>query len=102
MVFGFPKGLVVDINSFQNVNTDPQTPVYPACDPLDHHFTLVENALRSAIFIPADFKYGSDGKTPVLLVPGTGSFGGEAYAHNSVPMELESSKCLLENFPDRE
>ncbi|KAJ5732664.1 hypothetical protein N7493_004145 [Penicillium malachiteum] len=44
--------------------------------------SIEENSLRSAIFIPSEFKFGHDGKTPVILVPATGTYGGEAFEPN--------------------
>ncbi|KAJ9629119.1 hypothetical protein H2204_009059 [Knufia peltigerae] len=72
----------VNINSHQNKNPDPAVAVYQQLDSHDAPYALTEDVLRSVIFIPADFNHGKDGKTPVILVPGTGSYGGEAYEHN--------------------
>jgi len=78
MVFGIGG---VDINSSKNSHPSPNIAIYPHRSPQDATYELQEDNLRSAIFIPADFKYGQ-GKVPVLLVPGTGSYGGEAFEHN--------------------
>jgi hypothetical protein len=52
---------------------------------------LLEKSLRSAIFIPADFKFGRDGKMPVILITGTGSYCGEAFEHNFAKLLKTSS-----------
>ncbi|KAJ5640541.1 hypothetical protein N7528_000166 [Penicillium herquei] len=71
-----------DINCHENHNSDPETTVYPKVSDEDAPYSIEENSLRSAIFIPSDFKFGHDGKTPVILVPGTGTYGGEAFEPN--------------------
>ncbi|QKX62439.1 uncharacterized protein TRUGW13939_09600 [Talaromyces rugulosus] len=58
------------INSQNNTNPkNPTTPVYPSKLPDDAPYSLDENTLRSAIYIPESFTYGN--KTPVILIPGT-------------------------------
>ncbi|EXJ75297.1 uncharacterized protein A1O5_01993 [Cladophialophora psammophila CBS 110553] len=79
MVFGFNS---INVNSSQNKNPDPSVAIYPALHASDAPYSIQEQPLRSAIFVPADFNHGTDGKTPVILVPGTGSYGGEAFDHN--------------------
>lgn len=93
MVFGLGSALPgkVDINSHHNSNVDPPVAVYPTFQTGDASYSLAEASLRSAIFVPAGFKYGNDGKTAVILVPGTGSFGGEAYKHNFAKLLVGSS-----------
>jgi len=63
----------------------------------------LENPLRSAIFIPADFKFGRDGKMPVILITGTGSYGGEAFEHNFAKLLKTSSvgDPVWLNIPER-
>jgi len=82
MVFGLHGNGHVAINSVENIHPNPRTTIYPQLSPNDAPYHLVENKLRSAIFIPETFQHGQDGKVPVLLIPGTGSFGGEAFEHN--------------------
>lgn len=72
----------ININTHENKNPEPSVAIYPSGHSDDAPYSILEAGLRSAIFIPTDFKYGTDGKTPVILVPGTGSYGGEAYEHN--------------------
>ncbi|KAH9212808.1 hypothetical protein DL95DRAFT_410869 [Leptodontidium sp. 2 PMI_412] len=75
--FGHP-----DINSITNNNPDPSVVLYPKLSDGDAFYHVKELDLRSAIFIPTAFQYGRDGRVPVLLVPGTGSMGGETYESN--------------------
>ncbi|PYI27713.1 alpha/beta-hydrolase [Aspergillus indologenus CBS 114.80] len=79
-----------DINSIDNQNPDPSTSIYPRVSERDAPYSVPESSLRAAIHIPADFQYGRDGKTPVLLVPGTGTHGGEAYAPNLTKLLRDS------------
>ncbi|EXJ81269.1 hypothetical protein A1O3_07559 [Capronia epimyces CBS 606.96] len=84
-------GSGIDINSYQNENPDLGVAIYPSRSPDDAPYSIQETPLRSAIFIPASFKYGEDGKTPVILVPGTGSYGGEAFESNFAKLLKASS-----------
>ncbi|KAL2807961.1 alpha/beta-hydrolase [Aspergillus granulosus] len=80
-----------DINSFKNQHPDPEISIFPSASVHDAAYSLEEGPLRSAIFIPDEFKFGRDGKTPVILVPGTGTYGGEAFAHNFAKLLKASS-----------
>lgn len=79
------------INSTSNKNPPPVTTIYPYRAPGDGTYEVSEEKLRSALHIPKEFKWGRDGKTPVILVPGTGSFGGEAFNHNFAKLLKNSS-----------
>ncbi|RMZ86909.1 hypothetical protein DV736_g5858, partial [Chaetothyriales sp. CBS 134916] len=81
----------IDISSHQNQNPDPDACIYPRLSDQDAPYSIQEALLRSVIFIPADFKFSQDGKTPVILVPGTGSYGGETYAQNYAKLLAASS-----------
>ncbi|RMZ82063.1 hypothetical protein DV737_g2203, partial [Chaetothyriales sp. CBS 132003] len=81
----------ININSHQNQNPDPDVSIYPRLSDQDAPYSIEETLLRSVIFIPAGFKFGQDGKTPVILVPGTGSYGGENYGQNLAKLLAASS-----------
>lgn len=73
-----------NINSFQNTNPAPPQAIFPKADPQDPPFTKTENELRSALFIPATFQAADKTSPPVLLVPGTGAFGGVNFEGNMI------------------
>lgn len=77
--------------------------IYPIRTAGDGQYSVAEANLRSAIHIPKEFKWGKDGKTPVILVPGTGSYGGEAFACNFAKLLKNSSfgDPLWLNIPGR-
>lgn len=81
----------IDINSVKNSHPNPSTTIYPQLSPRDALYQVQEDDLRSAIHIPEGFQHGQDGKVPVVLVPGTGSFGGEAFECNFAKL-LKASK----------
>ncbi|KKA17574.1 Lipase, partial [Rasamsonia emersonii CBS 393.64] len=60
------------LNSDSNNNPkSPATPIYPSKASGDAPYTVDEDTLRAAIYIPESFSYGANGKMPVILVPGT-------------------------------
>ena len=68
-------------NSSNNLNPiSPNPPIYPKKSESDAPYSVDENTLRSAIYIPLDFTYGK--VPPVLLIPGTGATSGENFAPN--------------------
>jgi hypothetical protein len=73
-------GLPVGENNINNNNSPPPTTIYPRKESEDAPYSLSESALRKAIFIPSGFTYGQ--KRPVIMVPGTGSYGGVNFANN--------------------
>jgi hypothetical protein len=92
MVFGLKKGHGhTDINNINNSHPNPSTTIYPQLSPHDAPYQVREDDLRSAIFIPEGFQHGQHGKVPVMLIPGTGSFGGEAFEHNFTKLLKASS-----------
>ncbi|KAL5360446.1 hypothetical protein BJX96DRAFT_175302 [Aspergillus floccosus] len=76
-----------EINSSNNDNIkSPSSPIYPFKAPEDAPYSVGESALRSALYIPPSFEYGTNGKTPVLLVPGTAVPAGLTYHFNFVKL----------------
>jgi hypothetical protein len=79
---------------------DPETAIYPQKSESDAPYSNSEQALRSAIFIPPSFTYGQ--KQPLIFIPGTGTYGGEAFTYNL--LKLFSSSPLADpvwlNVPD--
>ncbi|KAL2059902.1 hypothetical protein VTL71DRAFT_10057 [Oculimacula yallundae] len=91
-MFGIPGiSALTGINSHTNKHRNPSTTIYPYRQAGDASYEIKEEDLRSVIYIPKEFKYGADGKTPVILVPGTGSYGGEAFAPNFAKLLKKSS-----------
>lgn len=73
-------GLPIGENSINN-NNRAISGLYPRkAKTTDAPYSVPEDQLRAAIFIPPGFTYGK--KTPVLFVPGTGSYGGTNFANN--------------------
>ena len=70
------------INCDMNTNPAPKCNIYPKKAPSDAPYSLPEEEYRRAIYIPSGFTYGASGKQPVLLVPGTGSYGGVNFQNN--------------------
>ncbi|KAK3936984.1 lipase B [Diplogelasinospora grovesii] len=72
---------VAEEDSTSNVNPrSPSQTIYPKKDSTDAPYSAEEAQLRAAIHIPASFTYGE--KQPVIFVPGTGTYGGEAFGSN--------------------
>lgn len=68
-------------------NPDPPTSVYPKAS-CDATYSVPEDKLRAAIYIPETFTYGN--KTPVILLPGTGTTGYVSFAGNFIPLLSKS------------
>ncbi|KAH7037025.1 uncharacterized protein B0I36DRAFT_282680 [Microdochium trichocladiopsis] len=95
-------------NSENNVNTrEPAKVIFPSADADDVPYSITEEKLRAAIYIPDTFTYGK--KPPVVLVPGTATKGGLCYEPNLAkllpqedyadPVWLNIPGWLLEEVP---
>jgi hypothetical protein len=77
-------GLPVGENNINNNNPPAGQVLWPrkkSPDAVgDASYSISETELRKAIFIPPSFTYGS--KRPVIMVPGTASYGGTNFANN--------------------
>jgi hypothetical protein len=73
-------GLPVGENSINNNNPRPPVSIYPRKSSQDAPYSVSEDALRKAIYIPPSFTYGK--VRPIIMVPGTGSYGGIVFANN--------------------
>ncbi|KAL9084471.1 MAG: hypothetical protein Q9159_005233 [Coniocarpon cinnabarinum] len=88
------------VNSFVNNNAkEPATPVYASKDASDPAYDVPESQLRNAIHNPSDFTYGQ--KPPVILVPGTGTTGGDNFAGNMIPLltDVDYADIVWLNIP---
>ena len=75
------------INNLNNTNTrSPKKPVYPSANNDDAPYSLLEQQLRSAIYIPPGYEYGKGDKKSVLLVPATGCLGGNSFYSNFIKL----------------
>jgi hypothetical protein len=91
---GVPYSLTADVDvlvgpyesigSTDNINPrSPSYSIYPSAEnSTDPDFTISEAQLRAAIQIPSSFTYGQ--RPPVILVPGTGGYGGENFQSNII------------------
>ncbi|KAK7182305.1 hypothetical protein DPSP01_002392 [Paraphaeosphaeria sporulosa] len=95
-------------NSENNVNErEPSKKLYPSAGDNDAPYSIDEETLRAAIYIPDTFTYGE--KPPVILVPGTATKGGLCYEANLAklltkedyadPLWLNIPGWLLESAP---
>ncbi|KAI6758327.1 hypothetical protein HG530_010567 [Fusarium avenaceum] len=85
-LFSYAQGLFSPENGSDNENRDPPTgeSVYPQVSKCDAPYTVPEEKLRAAIYIPETFTYGK--LPPVILFPGTGSTGFIAFRGNFIPL----------------
>ncbi|PHH62998.1 hypothetical protein CDD81_6423 [Ophiocordyceps australis] len=74
-------------------------PVYPQKADKDAPYSLSEQQLRSAIFIPKEYTYGK--KPPVVLVLATGFSGYSSFSSSMIPLLREASwaEVVLLNLP---
>jgi pimeloyl-ACP methyl ester carboxylesterase len=78
-------GTFLGQNSESNIHLrNPIPAAFPKRIQSDPSYTLNEPQLRAVIYIPPTFTYGQ--KPPVILVPGTGSTGYQAFDGNFIPL----------------
>lgn len=83
------------LNSFDNVQparaiaAAAHAAVFPKKNPADAPYSRDEATYRKGIYIPPTFTYGR--KPPIILIPGTGSTGGDTFAGNMIPLLTASS-----------
>ncbi|KAG9254172.1 uncharacterized protein F5Z01DRAFT_707780 [Emericellopsis atlantica] len=83
-LFDYIDGFFSKESSNNNDNPSPPKKIYPKADSCDPAYSVPEDDLRSAIYIPPGFTYGE--KPPVILFPGTGSNGYTAFKGNFIPL----------------
>ncbi|SCN92987.1 unnamed protein product [Fusarium fujikuroi] len=83
-LLSYAQGLGSAENGNDNQNPDPPKSIYPKAASCDAPYTVSEDKLRSAIYIPDTFTYGE--KLPVILFPGTGSTGWTAFRGSFIPL----------------
>ena len=79
-------GYTTGVNDDSNSHPPPPTTIYPRKDESDAPYSVAEDSLRGAIYIPAEFEYGRNGKQPVILTPGTAAYGGLTYSSNYIKL----------------
>ncbi|CAG8043188.1 unnamed protein product [Penicillium olsonii] len=85
------------INSYNNTNPPPKTPIYPKST-TDAPYDIPEPNLRSAIYIPPTFTCT---KIPILLVPGTADPAGLTFSFSySRLLETNTTNPVWVNIPD--
>jgi hypothetical protein len=70
------------LNSHNNKNPAPSAKIYPSKATGDAPYSVPEDKLRAAIQIPDTFSFGRNGRTPVILIPGTAVPAGTTYNFN--------------------
>lgn len=76
------------LNSYPNCSIDstnntgnpaPPTTIYPSKSASDAPYSVSQQDLQDAIYIPSGFSYGKNGMKPVILIPGTAVPAGITY-----------------------
>ncbi|KAF5637952.1 lipase B [Fusarium sp. NRRL 52700] len=83
-LLSYAQGLGSAENGNDNQNPDPPNSVYPQAASCDAPYSVSEDKLRSAIYIPDTFTYGN--KLPVILFPGTGTTGWTSFRGSFIPL----------------
>ncbi|KAF2156119.1 alpha/beta-hydrolase [Myriangium duriaei CBS 260.36] len=88
-------------NSETNNNPAPPLTIYPKKLSCDAPYSVSEQSLRSAIYIPSTFTHGQ--KPPVILFPGTGNHGYETFSANFIKLLSGSNWAdpVWVNVPNR-
>ncbi|KAK5166319.1 uncharacterized protein LTR77_008580 [Saxophila tyrrhenica] len=102
--FNFVQGVLTGQNSDNNNNPrDPSPAAFPKARRNDAPYSLTEQQLRAAIYIPPTFQYGRRGAPqPAILVPGTGDTGYTTFIGSYIPL-LQGSNIadpVWLNIPD--
>lgn len=80
-------GVLTGQNSHDNQNPAPPTPIFPQKGGSDAPYSLDEETLRKAIFMPDDFNTkNSAGQQPIVLLPGTGNTGFITFQGNYIKL----------------
>ncbi|KAL4949760.1 hypothetical protein BDW69DRAFT_197807 [Aspergillus filifer] len=80
MAVGFTKLKAIPANVLDLLNGHADLELNSVENPPeDAPFSVEEDDLRAAIYIPESFQYGKNGKKPVILVPGTAVPAGLTY-----------------------
>ncbi|RDA93030.1 hypothetical protein CP533_0734 [Ophiocordyceps camponoti-saundersi (nom. inval.)] len=77
-------GLTTGVNSQVNSHPDPPRSIYPSVSSCDAPYSVPEEHLRAAIYIPETFTNGR--KAPVILVPAAGNTGYTTYRSSFIPL----------------
>lgn len=102
-LLGNIDGFLDGLNSWNNTNShEPKEKIYPKKGSDNVQYSIGEDQLRSALYIPPQFEYENGNKTPVILVPGTGATGGSTYASNFAKLlkETDYADILYLNVPE--
>ncbi len=80
------------VDSYNNTNArDPAPLIYPKKSSLDAPYSLTEQELRGAIYIPSGFQYGRGSRVPIICVPGTGVYGSTYYYYTNFAKYLSAT-----------
>lgn len=93
----------IGLNSIYNNNPapPPKQDIYPKKRPGDATYSIPEESLRAAIYIPDSFAYGKNRRKPVILVPGTAIPAGMTYhfSFSQLGKALPEADVVWVNIP---
>lgn len=96
----FPPATLLDgpspgVDSYNNTNPrNPAQSIYPKKSPSDAPYSLTEQELRAAIYIPSTFQYGQGPAIPILCVPGSGVYGSTYYYYTNLAKYLAATSLV--------